>query len=130
VEAGGSALVEEFDWNNSDDIDFCPVQAVIEAKDSVGLLAAVSSCITELGKPIVKSASSSYATGYATLAYEFLVEDIDALTLVLESLRGMEGIDSVRRKGDPTTPSVDQALDVDDKAKALLDDESIWTEEL
>ncbi|KAJ8901716.1 hypothetical protein NDN08_003922 [Rhodosorus marinus] len=130
LEAGGSALVEDFDWNNTDDIDLCPVQAVIEAKDSVGLLAAVSSCITELGKPIVKSASSSYATGYATLAYEFLIEDIDALTLVLESLRGMEGIDSVRRKGDPTTPSVDQAQDVDDKAKALLDDESIWTEEL
>mmetsp|Transcript_3226 Transcript_3226/g.9836 ORF Transcript_3226/g.9836 Transcript_3226/m.9836 type:complete len:926 (+) Transcript_3226:163-2940(+) len=119
----------EFSWNQLVEPKLCSVQVVIEAKDSVGLLAAVSGCITKLGKPIMKSASSSHATGFATLAYEFLVEDAESLEHVLAEIRAMESVDTVRRKGDPLPVQDVSVADVDAAANILLDEE-IWTEEL
>lgn len=117
------------DWDEVKEPRLFPIQVVIEASDRDGLLAAVSGCITKGGKSILKSASSSYSTGYATLAYEFLVEDVEAFEAVVEALRAIDAIDSVRRKGDPCSTVEPTVATVEEKARSLLDEET-WTEEL
>lgn len=110
-------------WDQFDEEQFCSVQIIIEAKDCDGLLAEVSSCITRFGKSIVKSASSSHASGYATLAYEFLVEDTAGLSSVMKAIRAVKGVDSVRRKGGPSATSDRIVSDGDKEVDSLLVDE-------